>query len=295
MGYIGMFIRCLCQLPKVFPTDEFGQEACTRKSSSSLVQLGNSSALIKGQRSQLSVCSQLWLKKRIRYDRFPNILLSFFLFLSQTKTKRTKNQKTPSSLSVVQVLLCGHQKAGRWCLEDEIVKQTALFQSKIKMCYHLRGFLDLSFLTLPPPSHPRKRLGRFQLLKVSYAMRQSKYAVAWATVSTVVTVASEPLSPHTLFSELSWGWSSCAQRPWLRFHGATGLAVPTPPRAPPALTLGLLKSFLLLECVKETLFFSFQLTVFLVGTSRMKSEHMFGSILESLCDNAFPFTFLFKP
>lgn len=26
-------------------------------------------------------------------------------------------------------------------------------------------------------------------------MRQSKYAVAWATVSTVVTVASKPLSP----------------------------------------------------------------------------------------------------
>lgn len=86
-------------------------------------------------------------------------------------------------------------------------------------------------------------------------MRQSKYAVAWVTVSTVVTVASKPLSPHTLFAELSWGWSSCAQRPWLRFHGATGLAVPTPPQSTSSPHLGPSEIFLAVAVCKGDIVF----------------------------------------
>lgn len=138
------------------------------------------------------------------------------------------------------------------------------------MRYHLRGTLDLLFLTSPAPAPPRQEVTRQVLASESQL---------WNEMDT----ANMPL-PGRLFPRWTQRCSSHSL-PMLCFPGFG----PDHARRMQLRFLGAAGSSHITQCTC-----SLQLKMLLVGTSRAKSEPVFGSILESLCYSVFSFFFLFS-
>ena len=97
-----------------------------------------------------------------------------------------------------------------------------------------RGFLDLSFLT-PPPPHPGKSQGRSQWPEACCGTRQTRRCPGNCSHGGHSGVRLDQ------FPELSWVWSSPLQTVRPRSHGAVGLAGPASPRATASHAAGSLK------------------------------------------------------